>query len=167
MLDDFTVLATDLAPRIRRLSFQKVPGLTREEVESEITYALWRAWSTYTDEGGASFDTWWFKCWTSRKSNLIEEFFRKKRVLLREATSDAAYQEALDTVMAEVGSAYGVEVIPPCPIQDDDAIQVWSLLAKGFRFTEVQSIAGLGRVKVENIVAKFQTHPETLGLLGL
>lgn len=161
----FEELATAKAARIHKLSYQRVPGLTYEEVRTEITFALWRAWSTWDEDGGSSFDTWWFKCWASRKAHIVEEFFRKKRVLLREATSDTMYQEAMDTITSDVRTAYGFEVIPPCPLQEHDAVQVWHLLARGFKFKEVQAALGMGRAKFDRIIAQLRDHPDTPRIL--
>lgn len=144
-------------PKIARLAGQRLPGLNREEVQVEIELALYRAWRTYKEDGGATFDGWFYRTWVTHRINLLERYYAKKNQLVVTATD-------LDGMIEEVGAAFGV-VIPPCPLEGRPK-QVWNMLADGYLFNEIQASLGIGRKTFEATLRMLRSHPDVATMLG-
>ena len=72
-------------PLYRReiLSLSRSPFLDLEpdDIESEMTVALWRATQTYDPaKTDTPFGTYWWSCWKNRRSDLAAKFYAQKRI---------------------------------------------------------------------------------------
>ncbi len=144
-------------PKITRLAGQRLPGLSKEEVQAEIELALYRAWRTYKEDGGATFDGWFYRTWVTHRINLLERYYAKKNQLVATAAD-------LDDMIEEVGASFGI-VIPACPLEGR-AKQVWTMLADGYLFNEIQAALGIGRKTFEATMRTLRASAEVASLLG-
>lgn len=160
MHTSFDAAHAALFPDIRRTAVrQRVPGMTTQEVENEMVYALWKACKAYdptTGDGQITLARYWWRVWMNHKANLIEAAMAKKRqmVVLIGGMDDAGCEE---DYFAKVPMDEFVDLIPPCPSEDPLHQQVWNLLARGYLFNEIQERLGLKRRAFDTIVASLRT----------
>jgi hypothetical protein len=147
---------------IHRLSYtQRVPGLDPEDVEEELTVALWRACTSYDPDSGATLGQWWWSLWMNRKADLIDGYFRKKR--LHPAPMDPEEVVGLVDALSPLLRT-GDLPIPHCPCEGTTERRVWVLLALGYPGQEVRKVLSISRRRFYTIIDGWKT-PEVKALL--
>lgn len=142
-----------LYPDIHRSAMhkQRIIGMSPQEVENEMVYALWKAWRSYdptTGDGRITLPMYWWRVWMNHKANLIEKQTSQKRqreLLVLDQPHWRTTEDEDAPWLEELEEMYGFAVIPPCPVHDPLHQQVWNLLARGFLFGEVQSMLHMTR----------------------
>lgn len=153
----FDELHAEFIDQIEKWSGQRVPGLSREEVQVEIEFSLWKAFRSYDADHGVVFDTYWYRVWMNHKGHLIEAFFRNKRRLSTPMSPDD---------LATLAIAYDLpEALTPPPAVDRLSQRIWLMLAAGMPKNEVTKLLGLTRYRFDQILDALRT-PEVRALLA-
>lgn len=139
---------------------QRIPGMTADEVCSEMLEVLWKACSTYDDSQGTSLMAYWWSCWMYHKSNLLDRAFARKRQMLV-LTDDGEVRDA----DVEQFSVFTALIEMPCPTNGDIDRKVWNLLATGSGVREVMATLGINSKRFYKIVGQWKT-PEVFGILA-
>lgn len=118
--DDFNNLRREYLPKIKRLASQRLPGMTRSEVQCEIESALWTACQKYDPSRGASLETLWFYAWQSRKSHVIESFFTRRRQMVSGNPTDfsESHEDGRPNLIPAFRDVY--DFLGACPNIDPD-----------------------------------------------
>lgn len=140
---------------------QRIPGMTADEVQSEMMEVLWKACSTYDPEQSTPLMAYWWSCWMYRKSNLLDMAFARKRQMLvltddGEVRDGDAHHFDEFTALLELG----------CPTKGDLDRKVWNMLATGSGVREVMSTLGINSKRFYKIVGQWKT-PEVFATLAV
>lgn len=132
MTGDFEDCYRDFGPQIQRLAYrQHVPGMEPEDVSSEMTIVLWKAFVTYQD-GATTFGSYWWSMWLNRRSDLAGTYYARKRV----------HPIPVSQVPERVYEAPGALLPPPTTPMGR---LVWRMLADGERGGDVRDMTHLSR----------------------
>lgn len=138
-MESFTEAHDRMLPMFEGMSRSRkhsIPGMTRDEVLSEMRIALWKAYTSYDADKNDNFDAYWWRVWMNHKSHLIEAFFRiKRRMLVPVEPND------LDVL----SGAYGFKLGPECPVQDGFLRRVWDLIAQGATRIDIQAMLNIDK----------------------
>lgn len=111
---------------------QNVPGLDYDDVVSEMTACLWRAWKTFAP-GKGRFEVYWWSVWLNHKGHLIQSAYRLKRP-----------KTVLVENHFENARTYGLylRADPPKGCSDLERL-VWTLIGSGESGAEIRRITGI------------------------
>lgn len=127
--------------RVTALS-QRVPTLDYDDIVSEMTACLWKAWLTYSP-CGTSFGAYWWSVWLNRRSDLTAQanaFKRPKHVLLSDLS-----------ILPQQG--YSMARWPDAPTGSGELERtVWDLLASGEPVNKVMERTGISRRRYYDII---------------
>lgn len=153
-MEDFETVHRQMLPKLQRWAHKRIPGLTEAEVLVEMEQVLWHAHKTFNGYG--RLDGWFARCWSSRKANLVEAFFAKKRrcEILHPMDTEGEWRAPL----YELEQSYGFPIVG-CPVNDATTQRVWMLLAEGFQFREVQQLLNLTRRAFDRIIEGLRSDP--------
>lgn len=133
---------------------QRVPGLDYDDVVSEMTGCLWKAWLTWKP-GHAGFGSYWWSLWLNRRSDITEAAYRLKRPKTV-ALGDELFPE----------SRYLLDLVPDPPAQCTRQQRlVWMLLASGEPVNEVMRITGLSKRGYYDLIRSWRTKEVRSALL--
>lgn len=131
---------------------QRIPGMTTDEVCSEMIEVLWKACSNYDPDQGTPLMAYWWSCWMYHKSNLLDRAFARKRQMIvltddGEVRDADAHQFSDFTALLELG----------CPTTAPIDRQVWNLLATGSGVREVMATLGINSKRFYKIIGQWKT----------
>lgn len=139
--------------RVTALS-QRVPGLDYDDVVSEMTACLWKAWTTFDPHKGTTFGAYWWSTWLNRRTNITVAAYRQKRpktVLAGEYIPEGRYL---------------MDLLPHPPSGSTrKARKVWVLLAAGMKPSEVMEEVGMSRRTYYDLIRSWR-NDEVKGLLS-
>lgn len=140
---------------------QRVPGMEQDDVHAELSLCLWRACQTYDPASNVKLGQWWWAIWMNRKANLIEAYFRLRRVHPTPMTPDKVVDlvDALSPALTHKDMR-----VPHCPSLDQIERSVWLLLSLGYQRTQVQRMLNIRKRQIYGIIHSWRT-PEVLALL--
>jgi hypothetical protein len=125
---------------------QHVPGMAYDDVVSEMTACLWKAWRSH-DPSKGSFGSYWWSLWLNRKADIYNAFRRQKRPTTVPLPPELLPDEALLT-----------QIVPLPPKGSSHAAKlVWHMLATGERASDVIEKTGLTRRRYYELIASWRT----------
>lgn len=142
----------DMIPKLQKWSWsQRIPGMTRSEMLSEMVQTLWRAYESFNGTG--DFQKYAAGCWYRRKVSLLREAMAKKRAVVD------LYADVPDVFIEFVN------LVPECPVDDPLAKKVWTMIAQGFKRNEIERECEITWRGWDAVLALFRTDDVRVALL--
>ena len=141
---------------IKRLSYrQYIPGMDREDVESEMLTVLWKASESF-DASRGSFWSYWWTMWSNKRKNLLEAFYAISR----------PRHVYVDTYPEHLCQGPTWREFPSPPEQYLDSIEVWNRLARGDTASEIKSDLGLSQRGYYSLIHQWRSDPAVREVLS-
>lgn len=153
MADDYEAVHAKYAPQISLLARrQHVPGLEPDDVASEMTITLWRAYTTFSNDSQTSFGSYWWTLWLNRRSDIAQSYYAGKRVRA--------------VPMSQVPERSYTDPLPlDPPTKDPVGAMVWRLLAEGESGKDVRMLTEISRRSYHRLLGGWRTEDVRRSLL--
>jgi hypothetical protein len=136
---------------------QRVPGMTKEEVEAEMIYVLWQARLSYSRESGVPFPAYWWSCWMNRKRSLLRFYFQQMRDHRKEVLFDDRWTTGLVEAFPTVMDSHPVTLPEVCTKHTDVEREAWALLGSGVTVGALK--VKYGRHTMDTILRAWRSNP--------
>ena len=152
---DFAEAHQQFKSQIRAVArSQRVPGLDYDDIVSEMLVCLWRAVTSWREDQGTGFASYWWTLWCRRKATLVKAYYRIKRPI-----TITVEDEVLDTAWCPQDIP-----LPPRGTTDEEAL-VWMLVASGEPVKDILEAMGMSRRRYYEVIRSWRTEKVRTGLV--